>query len=259
MGIAGIQEPPRQARPHHPARPRRCTAPRSGRPGLHRRCPQPAVGSRSDVRGDLGRGGLRASSPAFSRMIVGWRVASNMRTTMVLDALEMARWSRGITLPGLRCHSDAGSQFTSVRYGERLAEIGAAPSSRRSGTTTTTPWPRRSTVSTRPNWSTGRRGGRMETVGDLELATLGWVHWHNTNRLHGYLGDLPPARVRSHLLRYESDRPSPGRINSSSLHRNQGDSFEAHRSSAPWTSSRGSSFGSLMIALRSSVKGYGKC
>jgi len=51
---------------------------------------------------------------AFSRMIVGWRVASNMRTTMVLDAIEMARWLRGNTLPGLRCHSDAGSQFTSV-------------------------------------------------------------------------------------------------------------------------------------------------
>ncbi len=46
---------------------------------------------------------------AYSRMIVGWRVASHMRTTMVLDALEMARWSRGNTLSGLRCHSDAGS------------------------------------------------------------------------------------------------------------------------------------------------------
>ena len=47
---------------------------------------------------------------------------------MVLDAIEMARWSRGTQLPGLRCHSDAGSQFTSIRYGERLAEIGAVPS-----------------------------------------------------------------------------------------------------------------------------------
>ena len=27
---------------------------------------------------------------------------------------------------------------------------------------------------------------------DVELATLGWVHWHNTQRLHGYLNDLPP-------------------------------------------------------------------
>ena len=65
---------------------------------------------------------------AFSRMIVGWRVAAHMRTTMVLDAMEMARWSRGARLEGLRCHSDAGSQFTSLRYGERLAEIGAVPS-----------------------------------------------------------------------------------------------------------------------------------
>ncbi|MGH3443196.1 MAG: transposase [Nitriliruptorales bacterium] len=65
---------------------------------------------------------------AFSRMIVGWRAATNMRTTMVLDALEMARWSRGTTLEGLVCHSDAGSQFTSNRYGERLAELGAVPS-----------------------------------------------------------------------------------------------------------------------------------
>ena len=64
----------------------------------------------------------------YSRMIVGWRVASHMRTPMVLDAIEMARWSRGTHLPGLRCHSDAGSQFTSIRYGERLAEIGAVPS-----------------------------------------------------------------------------------------------------------------------------------
>ncbi len=65
---------------------------------------------------------------AYSRMIVGWRVASHMRTAMVLDALEMARGSRGNTVPGLTGHADAGSQFTSIRYGERLAEIGAVPS-----------------------------------------------------------------------------------------------------------------------------------
>lgn len=37
------------------------------------------------------------------------------------------------------------------------------------------------------------RPGPWRTVEDLELATLGWVHWHNTQRLHGYLGDVPPA------------------------------------------------------------------
>ena len=43
---------------------------------------------------------------AYSRMIVGWRVASHMRTTMVLDAIEMARDSRGTQLDGLRCQPD---------------------------------------------------------------------------------------------------------------------------------------------------------
>ncbi len=64
----------------------------------------------------------------FSRRIVGWRVASNTRTDMVLDSLEMARWARGTRLDGLWCDSDAGSQYTSIRYTERLDEIGATPS-----------------------------------------------------------------------------------------------------------------------------------
>jgi putative transposase len=65
---------------------------------------------------------------ACSRTIVGWRVTSHMRTTMVLDAIEMARWSRGTQLEGLRCHSDAGSQYVSFAFTERLVEAGVDPS-----------------------------------------------------------------------------------------------------------------------------------
>ena len=61
---------------------------------------------------------------AFSRMIVGWRVAPHMRTTMVLDALEMARWSRGTRLPDPRCHSDAGSQGGFNRLSQHLVIMG---------------------------------------------------------------------------------------------------------------------------------------
>jgi putative transposase len=64
----------------------------------------------------------------FSRTIVGWRVASNKRTDMVPESLDMARWNRGTHFTDLICHSDAGSQYTSVRYRERLDEIGAKPS-----------------------------------------------------------------------------------------------------------------------------------
>ncbi|EUA17562.1 integrase core domain protein [Mycobacterium xenopi 4042] len=136
--------------PPNPTRPRPASG--FGEAQLHRDRPEPALGDRPDVRADLGRVAYVCFIiDAYSRMIVGWRVASHMRTSMVLDALEMARWSRGNMLPGLRCHSDAGSQFTSIRYGERLAEIGAVPSIGTVGTVSITLSRRRSTATTRPN------------------------------------------------------------------------------------------------------------
>ena len=74
-------------------------------------------------------------SDVYSRRIVGWRCAARMPTELPLDALEMALWTReraGQTrdgrLEGLIHHSDAGSQYTAIRYGDRLAEAGALAS-----------------------------------------------------------------------------------------------------------------------------------
>lgn len=135
---------------------------------------------------------------AYSRMIVGWRVCAHMRTSMVLDALEMARCSRGTKLDGLRCHSDAGSQFTSVRYGERLAEIGALPSIGSVGDSYDNALAETVNGLYKAELIYGpAHDGPWKTVDDVELATLGWVHWHNTARLHGYTGDLPPAEFEA--------------------------------------------------------------
>ncbi|MCA2335683.1 IS3 family transposase [Mycobacterium avium] len=146
---------------------------------------------------------------AHSRMIVGWRVASHMRTSMVLDALEMARWSRGTTLQDLICHSDAGSQFTSIRYGERLAEIGAVPSIGTVGDSFDNALAETVNGYYKAELIYGpARSGPWKTVEDVELATLGWVHWHNTSRLHGYLGDLPPAEFEAAFYDAQrSDQP----------------------------------------------------
>jgi putative transposase len=120
---------------------------------------------------------------AYSRMIVGWRVASHMRTTMVLDAIEMAQWSSGNMLPGLTCHSDAGSQFTSIRYGERLAEIGAVPSIGSVGDSFDNALAETVNGYYKSELIYGpARTSPWKTVEDVELATLGWAHWHNTNR-----------------------------------------------------------------------------
>ncbi|MBV8346416.1 MAG: IS3 family transposase [Mycolicibacterium sp.] len=146
---------------------------------------------------------------AYSRMIVGWRVAGHMRTTMVLDAIEMARWSRGIALAGLRCHSDAGSQFTSVRYGERLAEIGAVPSIGSVGDSFDNALAESVNGYYKSELIYGpARTGPWKTIEDVELATLSWVHWHNTRRLHGYLNDIPPAEFEATFYATKrSDQP----------------------------------------------------
>ena len=130
---------------------------------------------------------------AYSRAIVGWRCAPNMKTKTVLDAVEMARWSRGKHLPELRCHSDAGSQFTSIRYGEPLAEIEATPSIGTVGDSYDNALAETVNGYYKAELVRGpAKSGPWKTIDDLELATLGWAHWHNTKRLHGYLGDVPP-------------------------------------------------------------------
>jgi putative transposase len=130
---------------------------------------------------------------AFSRKIVGWRVAGHMRTQMVLDALEMARWSRGTRLEGLVTHSDAGSQYTSIRYGERLTEIGAVPSIGSIGDSFDNALAESVNALYKTELIYGPDQGPWRTVEEVELATLMWVKWYNEQRIHGYLNNIPPT------------------------------------------------------------------
>lgn len=129
---------------------------------------------------------------AFSRMIVGWRVASHMRAEMVTDALGMAAWNRGTRLDGLVAHSDAGSQFTSVRWGEHLDELGAVPSIGSVGDSYDNALAETVNGLYKAELIRGPDQGPWKTIDQVELATLGWVSWYNTERLHGYCGDIPP-------------------------------------------------------------------
>ena len=69
---------------------------------------------------------------AYARRILGWRVALTMATSMVLDAIEQAIWTRQqegvLDLKDVVHHTDRGSQYTSIRFSERLAEAGIQPS-----------------------------------------------------------------------------------------------------------------------------------
>ena len=89
---------------------------------------------------------------AYSRRIVGWQLASHMRTRLVLDALRMALHQRG---PGadveLVHHSDRGSQMRLDRLHPTLVDHGVLASVGSVGDATTTRWPRSLSTASRPS------------------------------------------------------------------------------------------------------------
>src|SRR5690606_12499513 len=63
---------------------------------------------------------------AWSRRIVGWAMATHLRTELVLDALDMAVRQR--RPQQVIHHSDQGTQYTSIAFGLRCKEVGVRPS-----------------------------------------------------------------------------------------------------------------------------------
>jgi putative transposase len=63
---------------------------------------------------------------AWSRRVVGWAMATHLRTELVLDALNMAVWQRRPS--AVIHHSDQGCQYTSIAFGLRCREAGIRPS-----------------------------------------------------------------------------------------------------------------------------------
>jgi len=64
---------------------------------------------------------------AWSRRVVGWAMATHLRTELVLDALNMAVGQRRPRRPVIH-HSDQGCQYTSLAFGRRCQEAGVRPS-----------------------------------------------------------------------------------------------------------------------------------
>jgi putative transposase len=143
----------------------------------------------------------------YSRMITGWRSSTSMSTDLVLDALEMGIWQRqrqGHSVQGLVHHSDAGSQYTSIRYSERLAEAGARPSIGSVGDS----YDNAMAESVIGLFKTEliRRHGPWRGPDAVEIATLEWVDWFNNQRLFEAIGDIPPAEAEA--IYYRPNEPS---------------------------------------------------
>jgi putative transposase len=134
----------------------------------------------------------------FARRIVGWRVSSSLATDFVLDALEQAIYDRcAPTTNGLVHHSDRGTQYLSMRYTDRLADAGIAPSVGSRGDS----YDNALAESIIGLFKTEviRRQGPWRHVEAVEFATLDWVDWFNHRRLLEPIGYVPPAE---HEARY---------------------------------------------------------
>jgi putative transposase len=132
----------------------------------------------------------------FARRIVGWRVSASMRTDFVLAALEQAIYARSSApLTGLVHHSDRGTQYLSMRYTDRLADAGIAPSVGSQGDA----FDNALAESVIGLFKTEviRRRGPWRSLEAVEFATLAWVDWFNMRRLLGPIGDIPPAEFEA--------------------------------------------------------------
>jgi putative transposase len=152
----------------------------------------------------------------FSQRIVGWHAATDKRTDLVLTPLRIALWDRdrqGTPVqPGeLLHHSDAGSQYTSIRFTEHLGLEGIAPSIGTVGDAYDNALMESiiGLFKTEAIATTVFHDGPYKTQVDVEFAAAGWVDWYNHRRIHGSLGMLTPAEYEEAHYAAVNREPQP--------------------------------------------------
>lgn len=130
----------------------------------------------------------------FTRQVVGWSIADHMRSELVVDALEMARWRRR-PAPGTIVHADRGSQYTSWIFGHRLRAAGLLGSMGRVASSVDNSmiesfWSSmQRELLDRQNWS---------TKAELASAIFEWIEgFYNPVRRHSGLGYRSPIEFEA--------------------------------------------------------------
>ena len=152
----------------------------------------------------------------YSQRIVAWHAQTSKHVELVMIPLRMALWERGrqghpIQPQQLRAHSDAGSQYVSLAYTDKLALDGIAPSIGSVGDAydnalmeTINGLYKAECIRT-----TVFHDGPYKTIADVEFATAGWVDWYNTRRLHSSLGYVSPAEYEQAHYATLTREPQP--------------------------------------------------
>lgn len=152
---------------------------------------------------------------AFAGTIVGWQVTATATAEMVMacfaDGVELRTRQGHPVSPGAIHHSDAGSQYTAIRFAGQLADVEFRPSIGSVGDaydnalaeTTIGLYKAECTPVGSPFNPHG-----FHSVTDVETGTANWVHWYNTERLMHRLDRRPPAEAETeHYDRQPADQP----------------------------------------------------
>ena len=152
----------------------------------------------------------------YAQRIVAWHAQTTKHVDLVMIPLRMALWERGrqghpIQPDQLRAHSDAGSQYVSLAWTEKLALEGIAPSIGSVGDAydnalmeTINGLYKAECIRT-----TVFHDGPYRTIADVEFATAGWVDWYNHRRLHGSLGMVSPDEFEAAYYAALNPEPLP--------------------------------------------------
>ena len=128
---------------------------------------------------------------ACSRKVVGWSMSDRLGTGLVVDALEMALWRRRSPPAGVIHHSDRGSQYTSLSFGERLKEAGVFPSMGRVGSALDNAMAESFVSTLKAEMLSGRP---LPTRQAARTAVFGYIEgFYNPTRRHSSIGYVSPA------------------------------------------------------------------
>lgn len=151
---------------------------------------------------------------AYAQHIVGWHAMSTRPAELVLIPLRMAAWARGqqghpIVRGELVHHSDAGSQYTAIRFTEHLQLQGITPSVGSVGDAYDNALMESiiGLYKTECVRSGPFHPGPLKTLSEVEFATMAWVDWYNHRRLHATLGMRTPAEHEA--AHYAALQPEP--------------------------------------------------
>ena len=152
----------------------------------------------------------------FSQRIVAWHAQTSKHVDLVMIPLRIALWQRHreghpVQPKQLRAHSDAGSQYTSISYTEKLALDGIAPSIGSVGDAYDNALMEtiNGLYKTECIRTTVFHAGPYKTIADVEHATAGWVDWYNNRRLHGSLGMVSPNEYETDYYAALNREPRP--------------------------------------------------